>query len=290
MPMPLLMMAAEAAAEGGEKKDTAAYLLEHVQDSHEWALPGPGGLAQPHDIHDWLGHWNVTIAGHVIDLTPTRFALVMFGAAILLIGTLLWSMRGRGAAPKGRLQTLVEIFFVFVRDEIAEKNIGHGYEAYVPYLATVFFFIMTCNLIGLIPFLSTPTGNLAVTGVLAICTLIATLIAGMKSQGVVGYWTHLVPSGVPLILYPLFIPIELVGILTKPFALMMRLFANMVAGHIVIYFLIGLIFFFGTLAVAPVSVGFAMAIYFLEIFVALLQAYIFTILSAVFIGLAGHAH
>jgi F-type H+-transporting ATPase subunit a len=112
----------------------------------------------------------------------------------------------------------------------------------------------------------------------------------MRAQGVVGYWTHLVPSGVPLVLYPLFIPIELVGLFTKPFALMMRLFANMLAGHIVIYFLIGLIFILKTLLVAPVAIPFAFAIFLLEIFVAFLQAYIFTILSSVFIGLAGHAH
>ena len=121
MPMPLLMMAAGAAAEGGEKQDTASYLLNHVQDSHEWALPGSSGLAHAYDIHDWLGHWNVTIAGHEIDLTPTRFALIMMLAAVLLMGTLLWSMRGRGQSPKGRLQTLVEDLMSLSRIE-AEKH------------------------------------------------------------------------------------------------------------------------------------------------------------------------
>src|SRR6185312_6186301 len=109
-----------------------------------------------------------------IDLTPTRFVLMLWIGALFLVGGLLWSMRGRGQSPKGRLQTLVEIFYVFVRDEIAEKSIGHGFERYVPYLATVFFFITTCNLMGIIPYLSTPTGNLAVTGILAILTFFVT--------------------------------------------------------------------------------------------------------------------
>lgn len=285
----LLMMASGAAAEGA-KPDTAGYLLHHVQDSHEWELPGGPGLVHEASIHEWLGHWIVNVGGHEVDLTPTRFTLVMWMGTVLLLAALLMSMRNRGAAPKGKLQTTVEMFYTFIRDDIAEPNIGHHAHHYVPYLCSVFFFIMTMNLIGLIPFLSTPTGNLGMTVVLATFTFLITQLAGMRAQGVVGYWTHLVPSGVPAVLYPLFIPIELVGLLTKPFALMMRLFANMVAGHIVIYFLIGLIFFFGSLAVAPIAVPFAFAIYMLELFVALLQAYVFTILSAVFIGLASHSH
>jgi F-type H+-transporting ATPase subunit a len=276
---PLLMMSEAAAAEGQEP---AQVLIDHVHDGSEWTLPFIGEV----DLNKVFGDW--TIAG--IPLTPTRFTVVMFIGAIALVSILLWSMRGRGQVPKGRLQTTVEIFYLFIRDEIAEKNIGHGYKRYVPYLASVFFFILTMNLIGLIPYMATPTGNLAVTGVLAAFTFLITQLAGMRAQGVVGYWTHLVPSGVPLVLYPLFIPIELVGLFTKPFALMMRLFANMLAGHIVIYFLIGLIFILKTLLVAPVAIPFAFAIFLLEIFVAFLQAYIFTILSSVFIGLAGHAH
>jgi F-type H+-transporting ATPase subunit a len=284
----LLSMAAEGVAEA--KPDTAGYLLHHVQDGSEWELPGGAGLVHEANIHDWLGHWIVNVGGTPVDITPTRFTLVMWLGTVILLSTLLLSMRNRTAAPKGRLQTTVEMFFVFIRDEIAEPNIGHHAYQYVPYLCSVFFFIMTMNLIGLVPFLATPTGNLGMTVVLALCTFFITQLAGMREQGVVGYWTHLVPSGVPAVLYPLFIPIELVGLFTKPFALMMRLFANMVAGHIVIYFLLGLIFFFGTLAVAPVAVPFAFAIYLLELFVALLQAYVFTMLSAVFIGLASHSH
>jgi F-type H+-transporting ATPase subunit a len=285
---PILLAAAE---EGAEHPDTATYLLHHVQDGKDWELPGGSSfLANEYDLHKIFGDWTVNIGGHEIDLTPTKYTLVMWIGVIILVTVLLRSMRNRGQVPKGRLQTGVETFFVFIKDEIAEKNIGHGYERYVAYLASVFFFIMTMNLIGLIPYSATPTANLAMTGTLAIFTFIITQVAGMRAQGVVGYWTHLVPSGVPKLLYPIFIPIEIVGLFTKPFALMMRLFANMVAGHIVIYFLIGLIFFFGSVWVATVSVPFALFVYLLEIFVALLQAYIFTILSAVFIGLTQHAH
>jgi F-type H+-transporting ATPase subunit a len=280
-----------AAAEEPEHQDTAGYLIHHVQDGNQWELPGgPSVFANEYDLTRIFGSWKIHLGSYDLDLTPTKYTLIMWLGAIILVSTLLLSMRNRGAVPKGRLQTLVEIFFSFIKDEVAEKNIGHGYERYVPYLASVFFFIMTLNLIGLVPYSATATANLSLTGTLAILTFLVTQLAGMRAQGVVGYWTHLVPSGVPKVLYPIFIPIELVGLITKPFALMMRLFANMVAGHIVIYFLIGLIFFFHSAGVAVAAIPFALFVYLLEIFVALLQAYIFTILSAVFIGLAGHAH
>src|SRR5690606_4815293 len=111
---------------------------------------------------------------------------------------------------------------------------------YTPYLATCFFFILAMNLLGLVPYGATATASLSVTLVLALCTFVMTQVAGMRSQGVVGYWSHLVPSGVPWWLYPLMLPIEFIGLFTKPFALMMRLFANMVAGHIILFFLLGL--------------------------------------------------
>lgn len=192
--------------------------------------------------------------------------------------------------PKGRLQNVVEALFLFVRDEIAVKNIGHHSERYLPYLATAFFFILSMNLLGIIPYLGSATGNVNVTVVLALCTFVLTQVAGMRAHGVVGYWKQLVPHGVPVWLYPIMIPVEVLGLFTKPFALTVRLFANMVAGHIVIFFLLALIFFLHSYAVAPLSVAFAFGIFLLEIFVALLQAYIFTMLSGLFIGMASHGH
>lgn len=284
------MQGAEHAATGGH--DTAGYIMHHVMDSHEMELPGPGFTQEIH-LDRIFGHW--VVGG--IDLTPTKLTIMMWLAAILLVVGLLWSMRGRAQVPRGRLQNLVEIFFLFVRDEIAVKNIGHEGHRYTPYLATCFFFILAMNFLGLIPWGATATGNLGVTVVLALSAFVVTQIAGMRAQGVVGYWMHLVPNGVPGWLYPIMIPVEIIGLFTKPFALMMRLFANMVAGHLVLFFLLGLIFFIANIAgtgagfaVAPVAVALAFAIFLLEIFVALLQAFIFTLLTSVFIGMTQHAH
>jgi F-type H+-transporting ATPase subunit a len=143
--------------------------------------------------------------------------------------------------------------------------------------------------IGGFPGISTATGNLAVTMVLALFTFTITQIAGMRAQGALGYWMHLVPSGVPKWLFPIMVPVEVLGLFTKPFALTVRLFANMVAGHIVIFFLIALTVLISPF-VAPVSVAFALGIFMLELFVALVQAYVFTMLSALFIGMTQHAH
>lgn len=283
--------AANAAAQGAtHASDPAAYIMHHVADGFEWELPGSHGIASHVNLKHVFGDWTVHLGGTAIDFTPTKLTVMIWISAILLVGGLLWSMRGRGQVPKGKLQNLVEIFFLFVRDEIAVKSIGHEGHRYTPYLATCFFFIMSMNLLGLIPYAATATGSLSVTVVLATATFLVTQLAGMRAQGAVGYWLHLVPTGVPWWLYPLMIPVEIIGLFTKPFALMMRLFANMVAGHIVLFFLLGLIFFLNTVAVAPVAVGLAFGIFLLEIFVAMVQAYVFTLLSAVFIGMASHAH
>jgi F-type H+-transporting ATPase subunit a len=270
--------------------DPAAYIMHHVRDGYDWEVPGRAGFADHFDLRNVVGNWVVDLGAFQLDLTPTKLTVMVWLSALVLILVLLAGTRKRGAVPKGRLQNMVEMLFLFVRDEIAVKNIGHDGHRYTPYLATCFFFILTMNLLGLIPYSGTATGNLNVTFILAISTFVVTQIAGMRAQGVVGYWSHLVPGGVPLALYPLMIPLEIIGLFTKPFALMMRLFANMLAGHIVIFFLLGLIFFMKTIYVAPMSVALAFAIYFLELFIAFLQAYIFTMLSALFIGMASHAH
>jgi len=187
---------------------------------------------------------------------------------------------------------------LFVRDEISVKNIGHHADQYTSYLCSAFFFILFMNLCGLLPVpaihgkfpgISTATGNLGVTVVLALFTFVLTQIAGMRAQGAGGYWIHLVPGGVPKALFPLMFLIEFFGLFTKPFALTVRLFANMVAGHIVIFFLLALTLLL-PIVFSPVWVAFALGIFLLEMFVALVQAYIFTMLSAVFIGMTQHAH
>ena len=160
---------------------------------------------------------------------------------------------------------------------------------------TLFFFILAVNLLGLLPWMSSATGNVGVTCALAAITFLLTQVASIRSAGFGGYLKHLT-GGVPVFLWPIMIPVEVLGLFTKPFALTLRLFANMLAGHIVLFCLIGLIFFIGHVAVAAVAVPLGMAIYFLELFVAFLQAFIFTMLSSLFIGMGvamgdhGHDH
>lgn len=235
---------------------------------------------------------NIDTSVKVYDLSPTRNVVQMLIALILLIIIMVKIARkyktgiGVTTAPKG-MQNLIEPVITFVRDEIAMPNLGHHYKKYFPYLLTVFFFILINNLLGLIPGSANVSGNIAFTGVLAVISLIAILISSKKH-----YWGHIFWPPVPLFVKVVLIPVEILGIFTKPFALMIRLFANMIAGHIVIISLISLIFIFGALnsyvgwGFSPLSVLFVVFIYLIEVLIAFLQAYIFAILTAVFIGQA----
>ena len=229
-----------------------------------------------------------------LDFSITKAIVAMFFAA--LIGLFLFISMARSykktgiSAPKG-IQGFLEPVILFVRDDIAIPNIGkHKYEKYMPYLLTVFFFILINNLMGLVPFPppfgANVTGNIAVTFVLASCTFLITQFSGNKA-----YWRHIFATpGVPFWLLPIMIPVEIIGIISKPFALMIRLFANITAGHIIVLSLICLIFIFESLAVAPVSILFVIFMDCLELLVAFLQAYVFTLLSALFISLAVQEH
>ena len=235
----------------------------------------------------------------VIDFSVTRHLFFMLvGSVILLVMALRMAgkyRRGIGArtAPRGRGQNAFETLVMFVRDEIARPNIGPKADRFVPYLLTAFFFILVLNLLGLVPFSATATANISVTAVLATFTFVMTQVFASKD-----HWKHVFwPPGVPTFVKPILIPVEILGLFTKPFALAIRLFANMTAGHLVILSLIGLIFTFAKLfgagagyGVAPVSIAFALFIYCLEILVAFLQAYVFTMLSAIFIGMAVAEH
>ncbi|MBS2020981.1 MAG: F0F1 ATP synthase subunit A [Deltaproteobacteria bacterium] len=262
------------AAEHGEHEGgVAEHIFHHVMDEPNWVTPG-----------FWAG-------ARRIELPIGKHVVSMWIASALMLFVLAIAVSKRSIVPKG-LYSGIEALVLFIRDEIAVKNIGeHDAHHYTGYLCTAFFFILFNNLYGLIPIpgVGTATGNWNVTVVLALFTFGLTQIAGMRGQGVVGYWMHIVPAGVPKWLYPLMIPVEILGLFTKPFALTVRLFANMVAGHVVIYFLIALTILL-TFWIWPVSVGFALGIYMLELFVAFVQAYVFTMLSALFIGMASHAH
>lgn len=224
-----------------------------------------------------------------IDISITRHVVVMWLGAILLALVFLNVAKSykKSLVPKGTTN-FWEVFIIFVRDEIAKPTIGKGYEGFLPYLLTAFFFILFGNFLGLIPFSATFTSNIAVTTVLAIFSFLIIQIGGMRHNGVFGYLKGLVPHGVPVFLLPIMLVVEILGLFTKPFALAIRLFANLTAGHIVIYALISLIFVMQSYLISPVSVGMALFIYSLEILVALLQAYIFTMLSSLFIGMAVH--
>lgn len=273
--------AQDSVARAPEKVDIGGTILHHITNSNQIEIPFIGYVDLPHfpDIH---------IAGLTINLSPTKHVVMMWMVALLLL--LIFTVLARPKLiPKG-LYNFFESIIVFIREEIVRPNFGNKTDRYINYFLTLFFFILFMNLLGLIPYGATATGNIAVTATLAVCTFFVTQYTAIKAQGIGGYLKHLT-AGVHWMLWPIMVPVEIIGLFTKPFALSVRLFANMTAGHVVILSLIGLIFVLKTYFVAPVSIVFALFIYVLELFVAFLQAYIFTLLSALFIGMGlHHAH
>jgi F-type H+-transporting ATPase subunit a len=299
-------------------------IMHHISDSHEWHLLGEGDasvtiplpvilitegnldvfmssafnhghtdVVKGDRVYSMDSHGHIHEKNHlsILDLSITKNVASMFLALIVMLFLFIISAnksKKNAGAPSGIL-SFIEPLVLFVRDDIVKPNLGHNYKKFLPYLLTLFFFILVNNLLGLLPGAANVTGNIAVTLVLSFITLIVTNFSANKS-----YWGHIFkPPGVPLALMPIMIPIELVGVFTKPFALMIRLFANISAGHIIILSLISLIFMAqsglgtaGAFGLSPVSVLFVLFMYFIEILVAFLQAYIFTLLTSLFIGLA----
>ncbi len=257
----------------------------------------PFGLGEWHLPHDW------TLFG--VNVSPTKHVVFMGIAAVLVFLTIWYAGRQierrhrEGKAPSG-FGAAVEAMVLFVRNDVVIANIGHGGEKFAPYILTLFFFILYCNLLGLVPWGATPTGNLAVTGALALTAFLTIEISGFRALGPKGYLKTIVfvPPGMSgfgaVAMALIMTPIEIIGKVVKPFALTLRLFANMTAGHFVILSLLGLIFVFAgswvVAFVAPASVLFVVGMMFLELLVAFLQAYIFALLTSVFIGLMQHAH
>lgn len=236
----------------------------------------------------------------LLDLSLTRQLVFVFIAAILLLVLGLglaarYKREGAAArAPRGSFQNLMEVIIIFIRDEIAKPTIGDRHRKYLPYLLTVFLFILIGNLLGLVPWGVTATSNIMVTATLAIITFVITQLSGTKD-----YWKHIFwPPGVPTFVKPILIPVEILGMFTKPFALAFRLFGNMVSGHLVILSILGLIFIFTAQFGSAVGIGTALFvsvpltvfIFVLKLAVSLIQAYVFTMLSALFIGLAIEEH
>ncbi len=236
-----------------------------------------------------------------IDLSPTKHSLYLILAAVLVSVIFIGSARAiarahaQGRPPKG-FSGAMEATTLYIRQEVILPNVGHHGEGYVPYLLTLFFFILACNLLGLVPWGATATGNIAVTGALALLAFLVIEISGMRTLGLKGYLNTIfyLPPGLPTVLKPIILiimtPIELIGKLAKPFALAVRLFANMTAGHALVLSLIGLTFTFQSFIVGGVAAVMATGIMVLELFVAFLQAFVFTLLTSVFIGLMRAEH
>jgi len=328
----LLVLSSSALAneEAGSKKlDPAKIIMEHIQDSHEFhfftikksdgsefhaTIPLPVILYSPqkglsvfsssafhHGHEEYDGYMLTEGKIHAVetgvtvyDLSITKNVVQMFLALIILVVLMInianKYKKGQGvsSAPKG-WQNAIEPVITFVRDEVAKPNLAGKYQKYLPYLLTVFFFILINNIFGLIPGSANVTGNIAFTVVLGVISFFVILFSTNKH-----YWAHIFwYPGVPMVVRLLImLPVELLGVFTKPFALIVRLFANMVAGHIIILSFITLIFIFGSMSTvagwvfSPLSVLFAVFIYLIEILVAFIQAFIFTNLTAVFIGQA----
>jgi F-type H+-transporting ATPase subunit a len=225
----------------------------------------------------------------VFNISITKNIASLFLSVIILFAVFIPVARSygsrKGEAPKG-IQSFFEPIVVFIRDEIALPNIGAKSDRYMPFLLTVFFFIWFNNLLGLVPGGANLTGNIAVTFSLAFVTLLITVFSGNKD-----YWMHILwTPGIPMWLRPIMLPVELVGIISKPFSLMVRLFANITAGHVIILSLLGLTFIFKSIGVGVAATLFSTVMSLLELFVAILQAYVFTLLSAMYFGQATAEH
>jgi len=225
----------------------------------------------------------------VYDISLTRNVVQMMLALALLIWIMV-SVAGKykngTKAPTG-MQNAIEPVITFIRDEVAVPNLGAKADKYLPYLLTVFFFILVNNIIGLLPAAANVTGNIAFTLILAVVSFVVITVSSNKN-----YWSHIFNPPVPGFVKGIMIPVEVLQIITKPFALMIRLFANMMAGHVIIICLVSLIFIFAGISkgvgigFTPVSIAFAVFIYLIEVLVAFIQAFIFTMLTAVFISQA----
>lgn len=313
------------ASEEGENK--TAFIIPHVQDAHEWhfatighthiSIPLPVMLYEPgNGFHFFMSsdfvdehHNKIEISGFYFDdhshfkakdesrvfydISITKNVATLFISVIILFVVFL-SVAKRYKqdplkAPKG-IQSLFEPIIIFIRDDIARPNIGEKkYERFMPYLLSIFFFIWFNNLLGLLPGAANLTGNISVTLTLALFTFAVTTFSGTKD-----YWKHIFNTpGVPWWLkypVPLMPLVEFIGILTKPFSLMVRLFANITAGHIIIMSLIALVFIFESVYIGPLSILFGLFMNMVELLVAFIQAFVFTLLSAIYIGLAVEEH
>ncbi len=300
-------------AEEAEAFNPGDMIMHHILDSHVWEFWEGATLHLPiivyskergleifssanlYDEHHnpveykgyTLEHEHIvrTDGVHVYDFSITKNVAALFLNSLVMLLVFIAVARGfkknAGKAPKG-IQSFFEPIIIYIRDEVIKPNIGHGYEKYVPYLLSLFFFIWFGNLFGLMPGAANLTGNIAVTATLAFFTFVITNVSGNAN-----YWKHIFwTPGVPLPIRFIILPVELIGVITKPISLMIRLFVAISAGHIVILSLIAMAFIFQSYAVGIGSSIILVFINLIEILVATIQAYVFTIFTSVYIGLA----
>ncbi len=302
---------AEGTAHGSHNQFDKAHLIGHVKDAEYFELPrmlgGKLELPQPFKTEKPIANFKVGFKAiddriEPFDLKLTKFMVMegLVAVVLILLFTIGAARIRRGGAPKGKLANLLESMVVFIRDEIARPAIGHhDGDRFLPYLLTVFLFVVGCNLFGLLPWGGSATGALATTGAMAVLTFAVVVFSGMAKLGPVKFWLAQVPhmdlpAPIGIILKPMIFLIELMGLCIKHFILAMRLLANMMAGHLVLVVILTFIAASASsmmwYAVTPASVLGLVALCLLELLVAFIQAYIFTFLSALFIGMAVHPH
>lgn len=300
-------------AEDIPRTQVIPHLLQELGDHHELNIAFTTADVLPVILYD-DGRWHCyrntqameqagqyrVVNGHIVrttdgkpptlDVSVTNLVVFQWIGMLLVLG--LFFIAGRRyrhqplAPPRG-IQNVLEAIVVYIRDEVVRPNLRSERltRQFMPYFVGLFFFILTLNLLGLLPGMHTATGAIGTTAALAITAFFVINGLAIREIGIKGWLGHLL-GGAPAYLAPIMVPIEILGLFTKPFALTVRLFANMSAGHIILLSLIGLIFYFRSIFVAPMSIGFSIFIYLLETLVCFLQAYIFTMLTAVFVGLA----
>jgi F-type H+-transporting ATPase subunit a len=272
----------------------ADFITPHISDAPHLEVPALSlrkNLTREVELPRWAP---VHVGPLTMDLSPTKHIVMMLLAFALCLLALIGAARSQarraatGRPPRG-FAGAMEATVLYLRNEIILPNVGHHGERFVPYCLTLFFFILVMNLVGLVPWGSSATGNISVTATLAICSFIVVEVAGMRALGrkyigTIVYWPHDMPLAVKAPITLIMTPVELLSKLTKPVALAIRLFANMTAGHVLVLALISLIFTFASWLILPAPLLAATAIMVLELFVAFLQAFVFTLLVAVFIG------
>jgi F-type H+-transporting ATPase subunit a len=288
----------DSSAQVAAHEENTDIITPHITDASHMEVPS---FRPPFYREVQLPHWApIHVGSYAIDISPTKHVVMMLIAALICCIVLITAAGAHKrhshaiGRPKG-FAAGIEAMVLFIRNEVAIPNLGHHGDKYVPFVLTLFFFILFANLLGLIPYGSTATGNISVTATLAIITFIVIEVAGMRAQGwaylnTIFYWNKDLPLPVRIPMAVLMTPLEVIGKFTKAFALAIRLFANMTAGHIVVLALIGLIFVFKSYVLGTAPLLMAVAIMMLELFVAFLQAFIFSLLASVFIGQIREAH